>query len=365
MSPSAFRGAATHSEAYDTTPFRSGKKLTDLSAGGHCTTAFVVNGGLNLAQRYVLTAGHCGWNGSRHQLGNSEVSRMENNTIWGLSQTDADAAVIYANHSASNPSVWVTPSSGGASFARPVVAQSGPVYGGDPLVPYAWVCFSGATTHNTDSCGYVSATNVTLTVWTDHSNTQTRVLTDQFSVEWWWGPGVRFGDSGGGVYGLNPDGSAIALGILSACAGNATGSDCANQGTASFAKISTALARTNTRLAATGRRPFGSFDGISSGAGSVNVSGWAMDPDLARSASQVHVYVGGPAGSGAPGYALTADTYRPDVGAAYPNTGNSHGLYGTLPAPRGTNDPVYVYAIDLGEVYSGNAYLGARSVYVP
>lgn len=365
----SLRGDAGHTETYRSRPWRSGKGLVTPEGRG-CSTAFVVNGGAGGAYRYILTAGHCGPNGQRHKLRDDEFiysvpwSRMENNTIWGSWEADVDAGVLYVNHSTSIPSIWVSPHSGGPSFARPVVAQSGAVHGGDPLVPYSWVCFSGATTHDTDSCGYISSTSVGMWIKKDGNPNEARWLFDQFAVDWWWGPGVRLGDSGGGVYGLNPDGSAIALGILSACAYDPNTSNCKNSGTAYFTKIAKALARTNTSLAATGRRPFGSYDGIAGGSGHVSVSGWVIDPDMARSPAQIHVYVGGPAGSGAPGYALAANSYRPDVGSAYPNTGNNHGFYGTVPAPRGTSIPVYVYAIDLGAAYAGNTYIGVRSVNV-
>ena len=103
------------------------------------------------------------------------------------------------------------------------------------------------------------------------------------------------------------------------------------------------------------RNPFGSIDEVSAANGRVHTRGWAIDPDT-TAPIDVHVYVG------APGYAITANTYRPDVGAAYPGFGDYHGYDAWFTAPAGTHN-VCIYAIN---VPSGpNPSLGCRSVVVP
>ena len=94
--------------------------------------------------------------------------------------------------------------------------------------------------------------------------------------------------------------------------------------------------------------PFGYLDSCSGGEGVVNISGWVADWDDPGAALSVHVYVGGPAGSGAPGYAITADKYRSDVNDAYPGIGNNHGFEDRIAvSPRG-NQKLYIYGLNVG-----------------
>ena len=92
------------------------------------------------------------------------------------------------------------------------------------------------------------------------------------------------------------------------------------------------------------------LDSASGGAGSVSVSGWAYDPDEPASPVWIHVYVGGPAGSGARRYDFEAKAYREDVETRYPGAGLYHGFNKTFSvAERGTQT-LYFYANDLGPV---------------
>ena len=103
------------------------------------------------------------------------------------------------------------------------------------------------------------------------------------------------------------------------------------------------------------RAPFGSFDGASRGVGGgVRVSGWTIDPDSVLPAD-VHVYL-----NGAFAGALSANTNRPDVGAAFPLFGAHHGFDVTLAAPS-VPLQACVYAINWGPGW-GNPLLGCRTV---
>jgi hypothetical protein len=80
-----------------------------------------------------------------------------------------------------------------------------------------------------------------------------------------------------------------------------------------------------------------------------NFGGWAYDPSSSATSIAVHVYVDGPAGSGAAGYAITANGSRPDVDNAFGITGN-HGFTFTLPSQYlqdGHNHTIYAYAISM------------------
>lgn len=77
------------------------------------------------------------------------------------------------------------------------------------------------------------------------------------------------------------------------------------------------------------------------------IRGWALDLQSKGTSIPVHYYVDGPAGSGAPGFAIATDQARPDVNSAYGASG-THGFRFRLPTQYHDGYPhrVYVYAID-------------------
>lgn len=95
-----------------------------------------------------------------------------------------------------------------------------------------------------------------------------------------------------------------------------------------------------------GHNPIGAWDSIvSGGMKRIRVTGWAYDLDDPNASLDIHVYVGGPAGSGTPCYVIKADVYRTDI-----NIGNCrHGFDSYIDvSPTGHQD-VYLYAINVGE----------------
>ena len=100
--------------------------------------------------------------------------------------------------------------------------------------------------------------------------------------------------------------------------------------------------------------PFGSFDAAFAGPTSVNVSGWAIDPDTSLPIP-VHVYID------AAGSAFTADGFRPDVEGAIPGYGAAHGFSGKVTTTPGTHN-VCAYAINTGA--GSNVALGCKTVTV-
>ncbi|MGN0470995.1 MAG: RICIN domain-containing protein, partial [Acutalibacteraceae bacterium] len=95
---------------------------------------------------------------------------------------------------------------------------------------------------------------------------------------------------------------------------------------------------------ANGFNPDGYVDAINGGVGTVNVRGWTFDKDCAAISIPVHVYIGGPAGSGE-GHAITANTTRTDVNSAF-GCGNYHGFDATISTSLRGSQPVYIYAIN-------------------
>ncbi len=103
---------------------------------------------------------------------------------------------------------------------------------------------------------------------------------------------------------------------------------------------------------------FGRLDTVSSSGNSISVRGWAIDPNQATTAIQVHVYVSGP--SGTTGYSISANGARADVGRAYPGTGNQHGYTGAVAAQGKGSNRVCAYAIGS----TGNPLIGCQNVVV-
>lgn len=92
------------------------------------------------------------------------------------------------------------------------------------------------------------------------------------------------------------------------------------------------------------------LDSASGGAGTLSVSGWAFDPDDPASPVWIHVYVGGPAGSGAALYKFEAKAYREDVETMFPGAGLYHGFNKNFSVAERGNQTIYFYACDLGPV---------------
>ena len=100
-------------------------------------------------------------------------------------------------------------------------------------------------------------------------------------------------------------------------------------------------------------KPIGVIDSVqATGAGSVQLSGWAFDPDSPNPIN-VHVYVDGVVTTG-----TTAWDSRPDVGAAY-GRGPANGYSATVPVGPG-NHTLCVYALDSNGGL--NPLIGCRAV---
>lgn len=99
--------------------------------------------------------------------------------------------------------------------------------------------------------------------------------------------------------------------------------------------------------------PFGNSESAALTQAGAVVTGWAIDPDSNQSID-VHVYVNGQWGG-----SYTADSVRPDVGAAYPIYGAAHGFAIPLVLAHGQNN-ICVYPINVGP--GANGALSCRLV---
>ncbi|CAM8629694.1 Glycoside hydrolase, family 25 [Acidimicrobiia bacterium] len=100
--------------------------------------------------------------------------------------------------------------------------------------------------------------------------------------------------------------------------------------------------------------PFGNIESMTRLPTSIQIGGWAIDPD-ARDPISVHVYVDGQWGG-----AYTANVSRPDVGAVYTGFGPTHGIQVSVPVGPGEHR-VCVYAINVGGG-STNPEMSCRTV---
>lgn len=108
------------------------------------------------------------------------------------------------------------------------------------------------------------------------------------------------------------------------------------------------------RLIALTGAPIGALEQVAVRTSSIDVAGWALDPDTADPVD-VHVYVDGV------GQSIKADRERADIGNAYPNHGSRHGFSASVPAAKGVHQ-VCVYALNLGP--GATTTLGCQTVTV-
>lgn len=111
---------------------------------------------------------------------------------------------------------------------------------------------------------------------------------------------------------------------------------------ASVGLLAVVLAMSAAPASAQTSAPTGRLDVATPGLGQISVQGWTFDPDTPTSPALVHVYV-----DGAFAAAFAADQSRPDVGAAFPASGDLHGFSGTIAASAGTHF-VCAYGINTG-----------------
>ena len=88
--------------------------------------------------------------------------------------------------------------------------------------------------------------------------------------------------------------------------------------------------------------PFGSIDTATTGAGSVTVTGWTIDPDTAASVN-VQILVDGVATP-----AIPANLSRQDVAGAYPGYGGAHGFSATATGVGGGSHSICLNVINTG-----------------
>lgn len=103
--------------------------------------------------------------------------------------------------------------------------------------------------------------------------------------------------------------------------------------------------------------PFGHLDSVQGTTGGVSVSGWTIDPDT-DGPIDVHLYNNGVATP------ISASLSRPDVGAAFPQSGSAHGFATLLQVAPGTSGQVCAYAINV-PAPSANPTLGCARYTVP
>jgi GH25 family lysozyme M1 (1,4-beta-N-acetylmuramidase) len=104
-------------------------------------------------------------------------------------------------------------------------------------------------------------------------------------------------------------------------------------------------------------QPFGALDRVAGGFGSIELAGWAVDPDT-PAAVPIHVYVDGVGRANTP-----ADASRPDVSAAIAGVGPAHGFSISIPDVAAGNRTVCAYAINIAG-QGTNEPLGCRTVWV-
>lgn len=91
-------------------------------------------------------------------------------------------------------------------------------------------------------------------------------------------------------------------------------------------------------------------------AGCDAIAGWAQDPDEPAVGIAVHLYLGGPAGSGVPAVGVTANLYREDLCAAIGSC--EHGFWMPVPLSLLDGQPRNIHAYGIDSMGGPNPQLG-------
>lgn len=111
--------------------------------------------------------------------------------------------------------------------------------------------------------------------------------------------------------------------------------------------------------AATAADPIGNFDSASC----EGFFGWAQDPDEPEKAIDVHLYLGGPAGTpGVPAFATTANVHRDDLCGAIGSC--AHGFLALTPLALHDGNARDVFAYGIDSAGGVNPVLGAPKPFV-
>lgn len=135
-----------------------------------------------------------------------------------------------------------------------------------------------------------------------------------------------------------------------------------------YVKSSSAASSSSSTTVSKGQNPRGCIDLVKAldTPNSFYVELWASDFDTSNSID-VHIYVNGPAGSGAKGYSYKCSQSRPDVKNAFPGQCKTQytGLKKTITI-QGLegNTTLYFYAINASGTGGQNVFLGQRTVNI-
>jgi len=109
----------------------------------------------------------------------------------------------------------------------------------------------------------------------------------------------------------------------------------------------------------------GSLDGIHRVPGGIAASGWAIDKDTSQPIyADTYAGNGSPNSSVNPGTRVLANSYRPDVGAAYPGYGDYHGFSAVVSDNTAGAQTVCTYGINYAGTPGGNVKLGCKTITV-
>ncbi|MCL2298840.1 MAG: InlB B-repeat-containing protein [Firmicutes bacterium] len=96
--------------------------------------------------------------------------------------------------------------------------------------------------------------------------------------------------------------------------------------------------------------------------GTVTVTGWAFDWDKVSAPLDIHVYIGGEAGTGEGHGNGVANQSRPDVNKVYVGAGDNHGFSHTVTTGKRGQQTVFVYAINASGTPGVNVLIGKATV---
>lgn len=271
----------------------------------------------------------------------------------------ADAAVpslsgsvcirTYPLSTGNNTYVYTTSSLTTRGTASPKRAYNAVVYASDEIYIYSMdskSAYIGYPTSSGRKYGYIQTNAVTTNNYSQDARTSNAKIT-------------TYKRAGGAVYGNIAKGDTV---YTVAQSGNYTQVIYSVGSNYKMGWVATSSYKSYINISS-GNNPQGYLDSVTSDTNNtISVNGWAFDKDNLGANLTIYVYVGGPAGSSASRYVITANAHRSDVDNAFPGVGSYHGFSSVINVSQTGTQAVYVYAANIG--LGTDVLLGSATVNI-
>lgn len=180
-------------------PYMAGLGYVTVGGAHTCTTGFAMKNPTS-GQKFGTVAGHCGHSGDSLVLGGNQLQSLGKDSLEQHIPANADVARFQVSDADITHLIYTDPGS-----SREVTSE----YSNSSLVSNLDLCFQGASSGGAN-CGSINANG-------DHMDSYSDPVYGTVTLNHAWCTDINVigGDSGGPVYHVRNDGSAIAAGSVS------------------------------------------------------------------------------------------------------------------------------------------------------